>query len=61
MKWEKSGKKQVAQGKNGKFVIESSRGQYVATYIGATRFTMPRKRSIRELKEMCEENFYWEE
>ncbi|MBQ7977384.1 MAG: hypothetical protein IJ301_02140 [Clostridia bacterium] len=61
MKWIKEGKKQIAQGEDGKFVIEKVRGLYKATYIGNITFVLPRHKSIKVVKEMCENNYYWEE
>ncbi len=61
MKWQKQGKMQVAQGEEGKFIIEKVKGYYKAKYIGNITFVLPRKRFIKEVKEMCENNFYWEE
>lgn len=62
MKWIKQGNKQVAQGSEGKFVIEYKRGTYRATYYGNDiTFNFPWQHSIKKLKEMCQDNFYWEE
>ena len=62
MKWKKEGKKQIAEGKYGKFVIEQIKGVYRATYIGTmANFIFPRTLRIKKLKEMCENNYYWED
>ena len=63
MKWEKIGKIQVARGKIGKFVIEPVRsGLYKATYSSDYHsFILPFKRSIKDLKTMCQNNHYWED
>lgn len=61
MKWVKNGKTQVAQGEFGKFVISKSGGLYVAKYYGDKYFTLPLNRSIKKLKEICQENYYWED
>ena len=62
MKWVKLNyKKWVAQGKDGKFVIHKSGIFYIAKYFSdEIEFTLPWNRSIKELKKMCEENYYWE-
>lgn len=52
---------QVAQGKHGKFVISKSGCLYIAKYYGEKEFTLPLNRSIKKLKETCQENYYWEE
>ncbi len=62
MKWEKVNNKQVAQGKFGKFVIERGSGFYWAKYYSPGKnFTLPQHRSIKELKEKCQSNHYWED
>ena len=62
MKWEKQDKIQVAQGKFGKFVIQKSGVYYVAKYYSRERtFTFPYRRSIKRLKELCKDNWYWED
>lgn len=61
MKWVKNGKMQVAQGKHGKFIISKSGCLYVAKYYGEKEFTLPLNRSIKKLKETCQENYYWED
>jgi len=63
MKWEKVNKKQIAQGKNGKFIIEQNRGLYYAEYWGnsGAGFKLPRNKSIKKLKQMCQDNWYWED
>lgn len=60
MKWTKDGNKQVAKGEYGTFVISKSRGFYIAKYFGEKNFTFPLNRSIKDLKEICQENYYWE-
>lgn len=63
MKWEKIGKIQVAKGKIGRFIIEKSwGGMYRAYYVSDYHtFTLPPKKSIKDLKAMCEKNHYWED
>jgi hypothetical protein len=63
MKWEKIGKIQVAKGKVGKFLIERVKpGVYKASYSSIYfAFTLPFKKSIKDLKAMCEKNHYWED
>ena len=61
MKWEKQGQIQIAQGKYGNFTIQKSGAFYIAKYYGDINFTLPYKRSIKVLKKMCKENWYWEE
>ena len=60
MQWTKQGKYQVAQGKLGRFVIRKAGLYCYAYYYGEKNFTLPRKRYIKDLKEMCQNNFYWE-
>lgn len=51
----------VAEGKDGKFVIERSRGKFWARYCSEDcTFKMPPKSKLSEAKEMCENNVYWE-
>lgn len=63
MRWVKKGSCQVAQGKIGRFVIEKSwGGMYRAYYFSDYQtFTLPPKKSIKDLKAMCEKNHHWED
>lgn len=64
MKWEKVNNKQVAQGKYGAFIITKYASFYYATYQGKTNskvFNFPKSKSIKILKEKCQDNWYWED
>lgn len=61
MTWVKLGKEWVAQGEYGKFIINKSRGLYYAKYESdVINFNFPPSKFIKKLKEMCQDNFYWE-
>ena len=61
MVWQKQGNTQVAQGVEGKFTIERIRGYYRAKYEGVEKtFNFPKQKSIKDMKKLCEDNFYWE-
>lgn len=62
MKWEKKNNYWVAQGVDGKFIIKKRSIYYYASYISKDyTFNLPRNTSIKKVKEMCQDNFYWEE
>lgn len=62
MKWVTEGKKQIAQGDDGRFEIEKRRGFYYGKYIGKdANFNFPRTTKIKEMKDHMRDNFYWEE
>lgn len=65
MKWEKLEKApnvQIAIGDFGRFIITKKRNLYYAKYIGTDKeFNLPPKRSIKELKQTCQDNWYWED
>lgn len=62
MKWEKKDNYWVAQGNEGKFIIRKKSIFYYASYTSKTiTFNLPRNTSIKALKQMCQDNFYWEE
>ena len=51
----------VAEGKDGKFVIERSCGMFWARYCcDSFSFKMPPKLKLSEAKSMCDNNEYWE-
>ncbi len=59
---EKSGICYVALGKNGAFHIWNNKRFFYAEYIGKTkRFRFPRKKTLEEIKNLCEMNDYWED
>lgn len=62
MKWERiNANGIIAKGENGNFIINKKRGCYYGKYIGKEKmFNIPASNRIKELKKMCEENFYWE-
>lgn len=52
----------VATGKFGTFKIWSSGKYYHAIYIGDfSNFRFPRKKTLEEMKTLCESNAWWEE
>lgn len=62
MKWEQKGTQWVAEGEDGRFIISRSKGFYWAKYESSyIVFKLPPNKSIKQLKKMCQENFYWEE
>jgi len=67
MKWvKKTSTNQIASGKMGSFCIHKSRDLWWANYIpadgsGRKTFKMPPRDTLREIKELCEDNVYWEE
>lgn len=62
MKWVKQGTKWVAKGENGRFIITYSCGKYFARYTSNSKvFNLPPCKSIKMAKEICQDNFYWEE
>jgi len=62
MKWEKKDNYWLAQGENGKFIIRKQSIFYYAKYVSkTTSFNLPRNTSIKAVKQMCQDNFYWEE
>lgn len=66
MKWEKtSSTSWEARGQNGTFYLKANcggwRGEYIPTNPYGKRFYLRWTKSIRELKNWCEENHYWEE
>ena len=61
MKWTQDKSIQVAKGKDGTFTIKKQRGFYYGKYVGKQKsFNFPPKKSLRELKELIKENYYWE-
>ena len=53
-----------AQGKNGTFTIKKSSNLWWASYINNNTFKtfrFPPRKSLKDSKEMCMENDYWEE
>lgn len=60
MKWVKEKKQWVAVGKFGKFIITQYSKMYYAKYDGCMAFNLPPNKSIKKVKEMCENNYYWE-
>ena len=61
MEWVKEKSLWVAKGKEGTFTIKKQRGVYYGKYVGKEKtFNFPPKKSIKELKEIIQENFYWE-
>ena len=62
MQWIKNKSTYTAQGELGKFVVQKSRNVYFAKYISADKsFNLPPSQSLKEIKETCESNFYWED
>lgn len=62
MKWEKEKSTQVARGNNGTFYITKRRGIYWGEYVSKTiNFKFPPKRSIKDLKTLIQNNYYWED
>ncbi len=63
MKWEKTTSiRQRAKGLNGTFYLEKSNGYWYGSYRSKeVAFNLPRNAFIKDLKKMCEENYYWEE
>ena len=62
MIFEKQGSSYIARGKNGYFYIRKSRGKYWAEYIGQKiAFKFTGRKFIKEAKELCQGNSYWEE
>lgn len=62
MKWIKQGSKQIAKGDYGQFEITRRSGFYFGKYISEEKtFNFPRTRTIKEMKDRMQENFYWEE
>lgn len=62
MKWEKKDNYWVAKGNDGKFIIRKKSIFYYASYTSqTTTFNLPRNTSIKAVKQMCQDNFYWEE
>lgn len=62
MLWCRTGQGYVALGKNGAFHIWCTKRYFCAEYIGKTkRFRFPRKKSLEEIKNLCEMNDYWED
>ncbi len=64
MQWvQTSSTKWEAVGEEGSFYIERSHGLFWGRYsseINGKSFKMKPKKKLREAKEQCEENFYWE-
>lgn len=62
MQWKQiSSTEWEAEGEDGKFRIERSRGKFWARYASNdTAFKMPPKDKLSQAKEMCENNDYWE-
>lgn len=51
-----------ATGKNGRFYIEKRLGMWYGSYVGkTTAFNFPRRKKLRDMKAMMQENEYWEE
>lgn len=63
MKWlRKTSTTVIAQGKEGAFYLENRSGHWYARYIAKEKaFNLPPKRLLKDIKKMCEENFYWED
>lgn len=62
MKWIKQGFKQIAKGDYGQFEITKRSGLYFGRYISEEKtFNFPRTRTIKEMKDRMQENFYWED
>lgn len=62
MKFEKQGSLYIATGEKGCFYIKKSRGWFWAEYVGKCRaFKFPPCQFIKEAKELCRGNAYWEE
>lgn len=51
----------VAKGVEGTFTIKKFRNQYYGKYVGKEKsFSFPPKKSVKELKNLIQENYYWE-
>ena len=62
MKWEKKDNYWIVKGDNGKFIIRKKSIFYYASYTSqTTTFNLPRNTSIKAVKQMCQDNFYWED
>lgn len=65
MKWiKKDSGAYEAVGKLGKFEIWKNGSKWIGDYEGFLNkkyFQLPAKKSVKILKELCEDNFYWEE
>ena len=62
MEWEQKGTQWVAAGEDGTFIISRSKGLYWARYESSyTVFRLPPNKSIKQVKKICQDNFYWEE
>lgn len=62
MKFEKENNSWVAVGKLGRFVITQKYRMWFAKYESEEKnFNLPRTRLLRQAKEMCKNNFYWED
>ena len=62
LKFEKVKNVYIAKGEKGYFYIRKSRGLYRAEYIGQTKaFKFPAREFIKDAKELCQGNAYWEE
>jgi hypothetical protein len=64
MKWEKVGKRRwEAIGNVGRFIIEQSGKLFWARYInniGTRTFKLKPTQKLKEAKELCQDNYYWE-
>ncbi len=62
MEWvQVSSTKWEAIGKDGTFFIERSGGVFWARYYSELKaFKLPGTKKLREAKQLCEENHYWE-
>lgn len=62
MKWIKDGSFWIAKGNDGTFKIKKQHGLFYGKYIGKDKsFNFPPKKSIKELKQIIQENYYWED
>lgn len=62
MEWKQIGNDFIAKGKEGKFFIQKKGKYYYASYLSVDNyFQFPRNSNLNLIKQMCEDNYYWEE